>query len=255
MNSSAINRKLQELCLHVGLLEDNTLYTFQRAAASQTIDQQGVAAAQELLGHHLVDKTSILYYDPMGMGSTDMSAFRLGGETLSKAKIASSFRESNLALYKGEERSLAEEIRERASLRVRETEEYTELEVELQDISKEIHEALRRAGTLDADEDLHLSGHPVQFYTERLKNNDHPSLASLLGKLDAHLVHRKLRRKQMATAFQKQVKAELRQEHYRRFVAPKRGNCICEGCMIATLCIIYLMLHLDSTHIHLNTYI
>jgi hypothetical protein len=233
MNSGAMNRKLQELCLRVGLVEDNTLYSFRRAAASQTIDRHGVAAAQELPSHHPVDKAPILYYDPIGMGRTDMTAFRLGGETLSKAEIAFFFWQSNLALYKGEERSLAEEIRERAGSRVRETEEYTELEVELQNIFKEIHEALRTVGTLDADEDSRLRGHPVQFYTERLKNNDHPSLAGLLGKLDAHLAHRKLRRKQMTTAFQKQVRAELRQEHHRRFVAPKRGNCICEGCIIA----------------------
>jgi hypothetical protein len=76
MNSRAMNRKLQELCLRVGLVEDNTLYSFRRAAASQTIDQHGVAAAQELPGHHLVDKASILYYDPIGMGRTDMTAFR-----------------------------------------------------------------------------------------------------------------------------------------------------------------------------------
>jgi hypothetical protein len=83
-----MNRKLQELCLRVGLVEDNTLYSFRRAAASQTIDQHGVAAAQELPSHHPVDKAPILYYDPIGMGRTDMTAFRLGGETLSKAEIA-----------------------------------------------------------------------------------------------------------------------------------------------------------------------
>jgi hypothetical protein len=215
MNSGAMNRKLQELCVRVGLLEDNTLYSFRRAAASETIDQHGVAAAQELLGHHPDDKASILYYDPVGMGRTDMTAFRVGGEMLSKAEIEKFFRQSNLALYKGEEHSLADEIKERAGLRVRESEQYAELEVKLQDLFEEIDEALRMAGTLDADKSARLRGHPIQFYTEQFKGNDHPSLVELQARLDAHLAHRKLRQKQMIIAFQQEVRVEMRQEHHR----------------------------------------
>ncbi|KAI8938642.1 hypothetical protein NX059_004512 [Plenodomus lindquistii] len=87
MGSNALNLKLQGMCVDVGLLNTNTTYSFRREAAAATLMSHGTESAQALLNHVPTSKGAIIPYDHKGLGSRDMTAFRLGGAELAPEEI------------------------------------------------------------------------------------------------------------------------------------------------------------------------
>jgi hypothetical protein len=87
MGYDALNRKLREICINVGLLDYNNIYAFRREAASSTRKSHGLESAQELLNHVPSSKSAFIHYDSKGFGRQDTTASRLGGPELTDKNI------------------------------------------------------------------------------------------------------------------------------------------------------------------------
>jgi hypothetical protein len=83
MNFAALNPKLQDACVQVGLPKRNTMYSFQRAAGVDTHQKTNITSARELLDHE--DQRSYYYYN--SVKHRDVTAMRLGTLAMSKEDI------------------------------------------------------------------------------------------------------------------------------------------------------------------------
>jgi len=212
MGYNALNRKLQQMCLKVGLLLYNTMYAFRREAFHTTRVAHGTELAQELLNHMPQSKGSIIHYDPTGLGAKDMTAFRLGGPELSMEDIKKYFSQAS-ALWEagdGTKATLEEELDGLVMARFETNVEYEELELTLEAIHIEIHEALRAAGQIDQDFAYTIAN--SNKYRKLLTaegTRDLDGMSTLLDKMEQHLAHRKIRRRDILKKLRKDIREEL----------------------------------------------
>jgi hypothetical protein len=76
MRSSALNPKLQDLCISIGLLARNTYYSFRRTAIVETRRKHGSEAARDLAFHKPGMYCIIIHHAAIGTGHELISHFR-----------------------------------------------------------------------------------------------------------------------------------------------------------------------------------
>ncbi|KAE8842371.1 hypothetical protein PTNB73_00426 [Pyrenophora teres f. teres] len=212
MGYSAINRKLQTMCLKVGLVSYNTIYAFRREAFRTTRVSHGTELAQELLSHMPQSRGCIINYDPIGLGGRDMTALRLGGPELSTEDISKYFTQASelWQASEGTKDSLEEELDALVMERLETNTEYEDLELELEAIYMEIHEALNVAE--QTNHEYFYSVANTAKYRKFLTaegTRDLDGMSTLLEKLDGHMAHRKTRRRDILKELRKEIREEL----------------------------------------------
>jgi hypothetical protein len=177
MGYGALNPKLQEMCMAVGLLDYNNMYAFRREAAVATKHSAGMEGAQELLSHVPNNKMTFVHYDPKGFGRRDTTAFRLGGPELSPTDIRKYFSQATSAWTpEDSSRSVRQEIKNRVEKRLLDHEEWATLEDTLESILQECHQALQTKGRLAADDNYGQAG----MSHESRSSFTHQSIYSLI---------------------------------------------------------------------------
>jgi len=204
MGYGALNPKLQELCRYVRLFEENTMYSFRRTAARETIDEHGIQKAQQLLNHAIISNAAIVHYDPVGLGRLDMTHFRIQGEELPPKEIDQYFRQSNLERFMpsgAPAPTLEQEFKQQVEAKLKADEEYEELETDLESILAECHEGLQERLIIPEEEDfIPTFGNNVYKYRLLHKDQEDADMVALLAKLESHLTKRKTRRRDLRIA-------------------------------------------------------
>ncbi|OAG05100.1 uncharacterized protein CC84DRAFT_1260348 [Paraphaeosphaeria sporulosa] len=77
MRMDALNTKLQELCISIGLMVRYTYYSFRRTAIIETLRKSGLDAAKRLANHAPGTNSVNDSYDNEGLADTDITADRL----------------------------------------------------------------------------------------------------------------------------------------------------------------------------------
>lgn len=216
MSSGALNRKLKELCRLVGLLSHYTLYSFRRAAASETIDRHSLEEAQKLLGHDVGSTVTLRHYDPVGQGRLDLTHYRLGGVGgLASEEIERYFRPSNTDRYV-DPSSLKEEMAERLKVKLDGDLEFQETEHHLNDKLHTLHQSLQGLGLIDEEEVFVFGRMTMKRLTDLLKGAEAAAfkeqLSGKLEDLEKFLAHRKTRRRDIKIKLKREILQELRQE-------------------------------------------
>jgi hypothetical protein len=131
MRVSALNPKLQSICLEVGLLLHNTMYSWRRTAIIETRRAEGTELAKEI-AHHDLDGNSIFIYDNIGLGDLDVTAMRLGQRGLSREQVRTMFSQAATARYRPTTptapMTLKQRLREETGERMRHTGDYRAME-------------------------------------------------------------------------------------------------------------------------------
>ena len=95
MKDNALNRKLQDFCLSVGILCYVSMYSFRRQAAQEAKRDHSTEDAMALLDHAPNNPNTLRYYNQHGFGRRDVTSFRLGGAALTDSSIRKFFFPSN----------------------------------------------------------------------------------------------------------------------------------------------------------------
>lgn len=95
MKDNALNRKLQDFCLSVGILCYVSMYSFRRQAAQEAKRDHSTEDAMALLDHAPNNPNTMRHYDQHGFGRRDVTSIRLGGAALTDSSIRKFFFPSN----------------------------------------------------------------------------------------------------------------------------------------------------------------
>ncbi|KAF2279952.1 uncharacterized protein EI97DRAFT_477460 [Westerdykella ornata] len=98
MKENALNPKLGDMCIDVGLFQRNTMYSLRRAAISETKRRVGSESARELANHR-PDGSSLYAYAHRGFADVDITAFRLQEQGLTTEEVAALFRQAVISRF------------------------------------------------------------------------------------------------------------------------------------------------------------
>ncbi|KAI4623174.1 hypothetical protein J4E83_004565 [Alternaria metachromatica] len=158
MRARALNGKLQQFCLSIGILCYVSMYAFRRQAAQEAKSMHSTEEAIALLNHAPTNPTTMLNYDQHG-------------------------------------RSLKEEIDARARQLVTSDPQYEKLEAELHNILEQTHETLQAHGHLPHDEPYQITAKNVVRYRALAESANQPDLVEIRKKLEEHLILREYERR------------------------------------------------------------
>jgi hypothetical protein len=228
MSYNALNPKLQDVCLRIGLWAYNTMYSFRREAISNTRRRSGVERAQELAGH-VPGHDSLRAYDPVGMGDEDITAYRLGEQQkISRSEINDIFRQANYYRYEpgDDEPDLKELLRTRVEGRLKTDDEYIAIENGLMNIILEMHAYLVNAGHLPPDSEFGYHKKISNEYRVRLVGvgDGDKKACALVIKHDDYQKSRKKRHESMRRRIGKELLAEMKSEYKDQLISSKRAS-------------------------------
>ncbi|KAI8937069.1 hypothetical protein NX059_006288 [Plenodomus lindquistii] len=138
MNFNALNPKLQAMCLEAGLPERNTMYCFRRTRIIEMKRGFNLELTKEVAGHR-PDSHSHERYDTVGVGDIDIQAYRWGRDSgKSRLDLQKLFRQSLITAYNPDAdadlaQTLKDEVGRRVEEKLRENEEYINMQVEVKD--------------------------------------------------------------------------------------------------------------------------
>lgn len=199
MKGRSLNPKLKQMCVLVGLLSENSMYSFRRTAIIESRRKAGTEMAKELAGH-APTSNSIIFYDTEKLADYDMIAFRLDQEGSSRADIRRVFEQSQVfRIDDTSGPSLEEQLDERASAAMQADEQFVAIESELQAMLRQAAEILR------IDPLPNVKG-VFEDYRKRL--NEH-SCDEATVQLDDILRRRKTLRKGLMRKHKTKQKAEM----------------------------------------------
>lgn len=214
MREPSLNPKLHQMCVSVGLLEHNTVYSFRRTAITEVRRSKGTEFAREVAGH-LPDSRSIISYDIDATRDVDITALRLGEEGVSRAQLREVFRQVHRSRVDTESVDLQKELRDRANKRMVVDSGYMDME-------KELFTMLNNVATI-----LHIDPPRIDIqvrfetYRQGLQAKD---MFAEVAALDDVLRRRKTLRKTLMNKYMKEEKEQMRQGEEKNTKATKKQS-------------------------------
>jgi hypothetical protein len=233
MSIGSLNQKLQQLCTGVGLLERNSYYSLRRTAIIEVKKRHCTEKATQI-AFHVASGCSLLHYDNVGFGDTDMQSFRLGGpEIMTKGEVRSFFPQSNISRWtpkEGDEPTLLETIWRQVKARLPLDAAYVAMQEELQTLygeAKTMLDELQAAGVIPVTDRI-PHGNSVNdgaVYRSVLQRyNCHELVAQVDNLLAARkALHQKIRR-----SLRKTIIEELKADHEALLVPDTKTGLSCD---------------------------
>ncbi|CAN9083863.1 unnamed protein product [Alternaria alternata] len=223
MPYNALNTKLQQLCVSIGLTARNTYYSFRRSAIIETRRKHGTEAAKDI-AFHKPEANSLFFYDNVGMGDKDITAMRLGVEAgMSREEVKDFFAQYRHRIDISSESGAAadkENLKNIIEKEVRDSLKYDEEYVEgekahaalLDEGSTKLAELQEAGNTPVLDNAVIPTGYSAQKsgrITELLTQSGENELAKKItdGAAQRNLLHKRIRRK-----LQKEIRERMGKE-------------------------------------------
>ncbi|KAI8940677.1 hypothetical protein NX059_001947 [Plenodomus lindquistii] len=220
MSYNALNPKLSATCLEAGLPSRNTMYSFRRTRIIESKRAFSLELTKETAGHR-PDSDAHQRYDTVDQGDLDMQAYRWGKQSgKSRLELQKIFRQSAVELYKpadeDHEDSLKAEVARRVESRLKESDEYIEMELEVKGVVDETREFLIANTTEDVGVPKGYTAHVIGIYRNLLSDGGAgtaiPGAADIVDALDKVYYRRRLLLKKLRKSLRLAVQAELAKE-------------------------------------------
>jgi len=98
MRESALNEKLRDMCIKIGLLSYFTIYALGRSCIIEVRRAAGTETAKQVAMHSEFSNT-IVAYDTMGLADLDITALRMSEGGMSRDELMAAFSESKTNRY------------------------------------------------------------------------------------------------------------------------------------------------------------
>lgn len=222
MKEGSLNDKLREMCVKVGLLGHNTIYSLRRSAIIETRRATDTEFAKQLAGH---GETShcLAAYDVVGLADVDITSIRLGAEGVSRDAMRDAFAQSRIgrvdeqtgkssAPSLGSVTGLKEQLEEQTIAAMQADSKYVAIEVELSELLGEI------AAQLNI-EPLPSIQSTFETYRQLLHEQDLHHSIKVLNDL---LYRRKLLRKSLKVKYREETLKKLQEDHKKSLKIAKK---------------------------------
>lgn len=220
MRIHALNPKLQQLCVGVGLIERNTYYSLRRTAIIETRRKHGTEAAKDL-AFHVASANSLFFYDNVGFGDVDMQQFRVGGaDGMSREEVQKFFSQANLARWRSaqeqdQELSLQQVLDQKVKAQLQLHPEYIASELGLKDLYESIGnklEELQSDGQIPNSEKI-PAGYAARDGTKYRALAHKYQRQDLVNNIDEFLADRKRKYRAIRLRLRNEIRQEVRKEH------------------------------------------
>jgi len=206
MLSVALGVKLKQMCVAVGLLEHNTMYSFRRTAIIDTRRKLGTEVAREVAGHAPGSFTYAVY-DTEQTADLDIAAMRTGdAPVISREAIRDAFKQANVSRADPQTVDLPKELTQRTRAAMIADPQYQSMERKLYDMLGDICAILELEPPARGQETNFVA------YREALMENDDFDNENKLAEL---LKERKSLRKSLNTKFTHIHRQQMLEEHKR----------------------------------------
>jgi len=193
MRSAVLNAKLNEMCVAVGLLEHNTMYSFRRTAIIDTRRKLGTEVAREVAGHAPGSFTYAVY-DTEQTADLDIAAMRTGDTpVISREAIRDAYKQANVSRIDPQTVDVPGILRQRNRAAMVADPEYQSTERKLYGMLGDI------CTVLELEAPVHGQETNFAAYREALMEKEFFDIENKLAELlkERKKIHQKLRKKFM----------------------------------------------------------